>query len=334
MIRRLQIVVFGGVLTLLTAAHPMVGYAEDLTGKVIGILPIENSGEVNTFVNQSVRGFEGLKVVSLTRVDEILGAGTKDALIGCKTDELCRAKLLASLKLDYYLAGTLAKTARGSNLRLRLVQMSDGSQKPSKTTVNVNVADEERQSLKLAVIDAVSSLFGESGLLGFGTIEIRTSPQSASIILDDQNLGISPVPPLRVAAGSHRLKIEKKGFRPWYGSVDVMLGESAVFNAELEKNRSAVPLYLGAGALSAAVTGLIFGLHAAQITNGWETACSSGFCAEGYSSQRYSDESRLVDIERNVANSLFAVGVGLGISAIVTYILDEGVDTTSKEITP
>jgi|GEM_PF-6044180 len=305
-----------------------------MSGKVFGILPIPNNQNVNEYLNQAVRGYEGIKVLSLARIDEILGSGTNEALRACKSDDQCRIKVLAGLRLDYFITGKISSTARGSNLRLRLVQIKDDSPSLSKITVNANVSDDKVQTMKLAVIDAVSSLFDESGLLAFGTIEIRTNSEGASVILNDQNLGISPLPPIRVPAGSHRLKIEKKGFRPWFGSVEVLLGEAAVYDAELEKNRSTLPFYLGAGALSTAITGLIFGLHATQISHGWDTACASNVCSEGYSNQRYRDETRLVDVERNVANGLFSVALGLGISAVVTYILDEGVDTNLEAVAP
>ncbi|MEE2904020.1 MAG: PEGA domain-containing protein [Myxococcota bacterium] len=337
MIRCLQIISLGSVIALLQASVlPGIGRANPnaMSGKVIGILPIANNQDVNEYLNQAVRGYEGLKVVSLTRIDDILGPGTNKLLRACKSDDQCRREALAGLRLDYFIAGEISSTARGSNLRLRLVQINNASQNLSKITVNANISDEEVQTLKLAVIDAVSSLFGESGLLAFGTIEIRTNSEGASVILNDQNLGISPLPPIRVPAGSHRLKIEKKGFRPWFGSVEVLLGEAAVYDAQLEKNRSTLPLYLGGGAISAAITGLIFGLHATQIANGWDTACASNVCGEGYSSERYRDETRLVDIERNVANGFFSVAVGLGISALVTYILDEGVDSSSEGVAP
>ena len=69
----------GSVITLLQASVLSgIGRANPngMSGKVIGILPIANNQDVNKYLNQAVRGYEGLKVVSLTRIDEILGSGT------------------------------------------------------------------------------------------------------------------------------------------------------------------------------------------------------------------------------------------------------------------
>jgi PEGA domain len=71
----------------------------------------------------------------------------------------------------------------------------------------------------------------ESGTLA--SIEIKSTPDSADISVDDKYVGSTPST-LRLATGDHRIKLEKAGFKPWEKTLTVTAGASATVNASLE----------------------------------------------------------------------------------------------------
>jgi hypothetical protein len=65
-------------------------------------------------------------------------------------------------------------------------------------------------------------------------IEIKSTPDSAEISVDEKYMGSTPST-LRLTAGEHKIKIEKPGFKPWEKVLTVNSGGSATVNATLEQ---------------------------------------------------------------------------------------------------
>lgn len=72
------------------------------------------------------------------------------------------------------------------------------------------------------------------------SIEVQSTPDGAEITVDDKYMGNTPSA-LRLAAGDHKIRIEKQGFEAWEKTLTVSSGESATVNASLEQQRP-VPL--------------------------------------------------------------------------------------------
>jgi PEGA domain len=75
-----------------------------------------------------------------------------------------------------------------------------------------------------------SATAAESSL---SAIEIKSTPDSAEITVDERYMGSTPST-LRLTAGEHKIKIEKPGFKPWEKLLTVNSGGSATVNATLE----------------------------------------------------------------------------------------------------
>jgi hypothetical protein len=65
-------------------------------------------------------------------------------------------------------------------------------------------------------------------------IEIKSTPDSAEITVDEKYMGSTPST-LSLTAGEHKIKIEKAGFKPWERVLAVNSGGSATVNATLEQ---------------------------------------------------------------------------------------------------
>jgi hypothetical protein len=58
-----------------------------------------------------------------------------------------------------------------------------------------------------------------------GVLSIRTEPSGASVFIDGKPVGTSPCESGDLAPGSYRVRIEKRGYAPWEGSLSVIAGK-------------------------------------------------------------------------------------------------------------
>jgi eukaryotic-like serine/threonine-protein kinase len=67
-----------------------------------------------------------------------------------------------------------------------------------------------------------------------GTLRIESEPSRASLKVDGQPVGATPVLSLPLKPGGHELRVESPGFRPWVRRVNASLGETVQVTARLE----------------------------------------------------------------------------------------------------
>ncbi len=66
------------------------------------------------------------------------------------------------------------------------------------------------------------------------SVDIKSTPDGADITVDERFMGNTPSS-LRLAAGDHKIKLEKAGFKPWEKTLTVVSGEATNVNASLEQ---------------------------------------------------------------------------------------------------
>ena len=64
-------------------------------------------------------------------------------------------------------------------------------------------------------------------------VEVKSTPDGADITVDDKYMGSTPST-LKLAAGDHKIKLEKSGFKTWERTLTVSSGGTAMVNATLE----------------------------------------------------------------------------------------------------
>lgn len=67
------------------------------------------------------------------------------------------------------------------------------------------------------------------------SVEVKSNPDGADITVDEKYMGSTPST-LKLAAGDHKVKLEKPGFKSWERTLTVSAGASATVNPMLDKN--------------------------------------------------------------------------------------------------
>jgi hypothetical protein len=64
---------------------------------------------------------------------------------------------------------------------------------------------------------------------------VASRPAGARVIVDGRRVGVTPLSVPGIKAGSHSVRLELPGFRPWATSVDVDNGARTRVGASLEQ---------------------------------------------------------------------------------------------------
>jgi hypothetical protein len=67
-----------------------------------------------------------------------------------------------------------------------------------------------------------------------GTLFVDSRPRGATVLLDGRNIGVTPLSLGEVAIGSHAMRVELAGKRPWTSSTTVTAGQTTRVTMSLE----------------------------------------------------------------------------------------------------
>jgi hypothetical protein len=81
---------------------------------------------------------------------------------------------------------------------------------------------------------AASDLSSRPAAAGVGSLLVRSRPPGATVRVDGAEVGVTPVEVPDVAFGTHLVRIELPGYRPWVSDVDISGTEQVRVGASLE----------------------------------------------------------------------------------------------------
>jgi len=154
-----------------------------------------------------------------------------------------------------------------------------------------------------------------------GTLRIRSNVEGAKVIVDGREVGESPIAaPITLEPGEHEIFVEKEGYLPFRGQVNVQAGADTTAYADLGDATEYRAIHGSrlftwiAGGLSVVSFGVAIGLAvAAEGTKGdWENMGSPL-------------PSDTLDDARNLAlfsDVMLGVGIGLAVVAVVLYFIE------------
>jgi|GEM_PF-6138639 len=95
--------------------------------------------------------------------------------------------------------------------------------------------------LHLAVILAIVILIGSPALAappdpGTGSLDVRSDPPGATVYIDGEDRGATPLTITGMAPGSHRLELTLNGYHDHFTMVTISAGKTERYTARLREN--------------------------------------------------------------------------------------------------
>ncbi|HET6347270.1 MAG TPA: PEGA domain-containing protein [Myxococcota bacterium] len=191
------------------------GLSEDAARNLTQLLAVE------------LKKVEGTTVVSRDDINAMLQMQQQKDTLGCDS-VACLAEIGGALGVDNLIVGDVGKVAERFVVTLRLLDV-----RKSRALARVNETFEGQEDQLLgAVRQAGRRLIGVDRDEA-GGLAIATSQPQASVFLDGDLVGDSPLPPIKtLRAGKHAIRVSKDGFIDWRSDVFVEAGNTtAVWSA-------------------------------------------------------------------------------------------------------
>lgn len=242
---------------------------------------------LGSLVPQVLDSLGPFKAITRNDIEQMLALEAMKDVMGC-TEVSCLAEIGGALGVDYLVTGNILLVSDTFLIQLQLTNIR-------LSRVESRIAREFKGSLK-ALLDEtrtatkvlVRDLLAEHS----GHITIKVNEEGATIRVDNEIVGVSPVEQLKVAGGMHTVKVEKDGFVLYAKDIqvqanrntplDVNLRPSAEFlrkyRATAQARRTVAWTSIGIGVAS-------FGGSAAFFLLGKNKAASYDQKAKAYSSE-------------------------------------------------
>src|SRR5712692_4248155 len=107
---------------------------------------------------------------------------------------------------------------------------------PKKFVAQTAVSPETGATTVQATSDPAATQNGKGLDAALSTVDIKSTPEGAEITVDEKFMGSTPSS-LRLAAGDHKIRLEKSGFKTWERTLTVGAGATATVDAALEKQQ-------------------------------------------------------------------------------------------------
>ena len=105
---------------------------------------------------------------------------------------------------------------------------------PRKFAAQTVVSPEAGATIPQPSTDAAPAQNGNAQDAVLSTVEINSTPTGAEVTVDEKFMGNTPSS-VRLAAGDHKIKLEKSGFKTWERTLTVGAGATATVAPTLEK---------------------------------------------------------------------------------------------------
>jgi len=186
------------------------------------------AGKLNINID-NVRLTSGEKV-ALRAVKDVKGGGHQGAITGA----------IVATSIVFFPAAPLFLLVHGKDITIpkgtEITAYINGDipLDPKKFVTQAAASPEPGAATLPPPADAVATQT-EKGLDAvLSTVDIKSTPDGAEITVDDKFMGSSPSS-LRLAAGDHKIKLAKPGFKTWERTMTVSAGATATVDATLEK---------------------------------------------------------------------------------------------------
>lgn len=169
------------------------------------------------------------QVTSMADVRSLIQFQTDRRMAGCAADVACVAEIGGALGVAYTVAGTVGKLGELHVVDLTLTDIRRAKVVASARAEGAGMGPETLKEVGRCVRRLTRPLRrGQSGYL-----LVRASEEGATVRLDGEIIGVTPLPLTRVPGGLHDVELIQESFIRWTREVQVVPEESTELNAIL-----------------------------------------------------------------------------------------------------
>lgn len=171
-----------------------------------GVSP-DLAATVTSLVATELERQEVFNVVSKAEIRAMLTHEAEKQALGCDAGASCMGDLGNALGVRYLVSGSLGKVGDSYTLNLALTDTQASK-------VEGRVSESAKEQNKLLEVAARSSKVLVAKILADrqATLLVTTAEKGATVKIDGQAVGVTPLPRRKIAWGPHLLEVEKTGF--------------------------------------------------------------------------------------------------------------------------
>lgn len=331
------------------------GGAQEDSGKIqIAVLDVVPKGKVDKdlpdvlglLISARLSQSGAFDVVTQEDVRQMIGFEKMKNTLGCELDASCLAEIGAALGVPYLLTSQVAKVGSIYILSMSLIDI-DQAKGISRDTIKASSQDQLITELESRVDRLVAPLRYSRG----GQVAFICPERGALVEVDGRALGVTPLAVQDLPAGPHRIVVTKAGFFRFTRDIDLVPGDTLQVEIQLqgvggEKPTTETPKAVAAPARQSTdkdappaeapteeessgsiLTSPLFYVGLAALGTGG-VAGLGGAAVGTYSYLQLADTNNGKS-ERELAQSLFWVSIGMVGAGSAVFLLGGGVTATA-----
>lgn len=284
--------------------------------------PDELTGSITDVMTEALDRQGVFKPISTRDIARMMDFEVQKQNLGCTDDTSCLAEMVGAMGAQYLVTGSISLLGDQYLLQLQLFDI-DNARVMRRESRDYQGAPSGLLKLAEGAVQAlVRDLLAESA----GQLEVKASEPEATVRVDDRIVGVTPLAPLELGGGVHKVEVLKEGFITVVLDVEVKKGETTLVEAKLVPSpayreayarqawliRGAAFAGMGIGALGLVGAGALYG-------GGFVMAEGLRARIDAYNSAAVREQAELDGIRREL-QALNAMDTGVIVGASVGVI--------------
>lgn len=195
--------------------------ADKMSEKLLGFL--------TNVVTDTLDSLGPFRALSTTDIARVLEYEANNQLLGCD-DPSCVTQLGRSLGARWLVSGDISKIGETYVLQLKLHDPRDGQVKKRITREHKGAPEAMFKDLRVATKMLMRDLLKDRA----GTLQLTSSEEGATVIIDEVTVGVTPVKDLQVSGGMHSLLLQKQGFVDFRQDFEINKGQAFGLKARMQ----------------------------------------------------------------------------------------------------
>lgn len=185
---------------------------------------------LGAMISSQLAATGAFEVITQDDVRQMIGFDKLKTALSCEADSSCLAEIGGALGVPWLITGSIAKVGPEWVLSLALIEIEQ-----SRTAGREVVHGESDTALIAALPRAVQALVRPLLAGRMGTLSLAALEEGAVVEVDGRALGTTPLPPVSLTEGTHRVVVRKAGFFEQEIDVEVASGKELVIEVRLEQ---------------------------------------------------------------------------------------------------